>query len=321
MEFSLFDIITVPLGYILYLIYRVVQNYGLAIILFTIIIKLVLIPLNMRSQKAMKKTAKIQPYLAELQKKYANDQQKLQTEMMKLYKDNNISMMGGCLPMLIQFPILIGLYRVIQSPIRYLLHIQYNDPGVTDKITQIIDLMKEKFPNELGNYATMSVENLFKNAQIQLATWSEMVLDKVDAWSINFNFLGLNLAKIPSAAINALSNGDFSQPGVIALLLIPVFAVFTTWLSMKQTQKMSGQTQNQSNAQAAQMSRTMNIMMPIMTGFFSFTLPSGMGLYWITSNIIQMVQQYILNKVLENKEDDFVVKLPDKNRKNGKKHK
>ena len=167
----------------------------------------------------------------------------------------------------------------------------------------------------------MSVENLFKNAQIQLATWSEMVLDKVDAWSINFNFLGLNLAKIPSAAINALSNGDFSQPGVIALLLIPVFAVFTTWLSMKQTQKMSGQTQNQSNAQAAQMSRTMNIMMPIMTGFFSFTLPSGMGLYWITSNIIQMVQQYILNKVLENKEDDFVVKLPDKNRKNGKKHK
>ena len=90
---------------------------------------------------------------------------------------------------------------------------------------------------------------------------------------------------------------------------------------MKQTQKMSGQTQNQANAQAAQMSKSMNIVMHIMTGVFSIGLPSGMGLYWITSNIIQMVQQYILNKVLENKEDDFVVKLPDKNRKNRKKHK
>ncbi len=321
MELNLFDIITIPLGYILDIIYRLVQNYGLAIIIFTIIIKLVLIPLNLRSQKAMKKQQKIQPILAELQKKYANDQQKLQTEMMKLYKENNISMMGGCLPMLIQFPILIGLYRVIQSPIRYLLHIQFNDPGVSDKITQIVTLMKEQFPSELGNYANSTAKTIFNSAQIQLATWSEKVLDKVDAWSINFNFLGLDLSKAPYDALELVKEANFSQLSIIALLLIPALAICTTWLSMKQTQKMSGQTQNQSNAQTAQMSKTMNIMMPLMTGFFSITLPSGMGVYWITSNIIQMVQQYILNKVLDSKEDDFVVKLPDKNRKNGKKHK
>ena len=321
MELNLFDIITIPLGYILDIIYRLVQNYGLAIIIFTIIIKLVLIPLNLRSQKAMKKQQKIQPILAELQKKYANDQQKLQTEMMKLYKENNISMMGGCLPMLIQFPILIGLYRVIQSPIRYLLHIQFNDPGVSYKITQIVTLMKEQFPSELGNYANSTAKTIFNSAQIQLATWSEKVLDKVDAWSINFNFLGLDLSKAPYDALELVKEANFSQLSIIALLLIPALAICTTWLSMKQTQKMSGQTQNQSNAQTAQMSKTMNIMMPLMTGFFSITLPSGMGVYWITSNIIQMVQQYILNKVLDSKEDDFVVKLPDKNRKNGKKHK
>ena len=321
MELNLFDIITIPLGYILDIIYRLVQNYGLAIIIFTIIIKLVLIPLNLRSQKAMKKQQKIQPILAELQKKYANDQQKLQTEMMKLYKENNISMMGGCLPMLIQFPILIGLYRVIQSPIRYLLHIQFNDPGVSDKITQIVTLMKEQFPSELGNYANSTAKTIFNSAQIQLATWSEKVLDKVDAWSINFNFLGLDLSKAPYDALELVKEANFFFFFIIALLLIPALAICTTWLSMKQTQKMSGQTQNQSNAQTAQMSKTMNIMMPLMTGFFSITLPSGMGVYWITSNIIQMVQQYILNKVLDSKEDDFVVKLPDKNRKNGKKHK
>ena len=87
---NLFDIITIPLVYVIELIYKLVRNYGLSIILFTIIIKLLLLPLNIKSQKAMKKQQKLQPYLAELQKKYANDQQKLQTEMMKLYKENNV---------------------------------------------------------------------------------------------------------------------------------------------------------------------------------------------------------------------------------------
>ena len=117
MKMSLFDIITVPLGFIINMIYRLVQNYGVAIIIFTIIVKLILLPLNIKSQKAMRKQQKIQPILAELQKKYANDKEKLQQEMMKLYKDNNVSMMGGCLPMLIQMPILIGLYNVIRSPL------------------------------------------------------------------------------------------------------------------------------------------------------------------------------------------------------------
>ena len=118
MKLSLFELcITRPLGYIISLIYNFVQNYGLAIILFTIIVKLILLPLQIKSQKAMKKQQKIQPIIAELQKKYANDQQRLQQEMMKVYKENNVSMTGGCLPLLIQMPILIGLYRVIQSPL------------------------------------------------------------------------------------------------------------------------------------------------------------------------------------------------------------
>ena len=267
----------------------------------------------------MKKQQKIQPILAELQKKYANDQQKLQTEMMKLYKDNGVSMTGGCLPMLVQFPILIGLYNVIRSPLRYLLHININDPAVVDKINNIIALMTEKFPEELGSFAGYNAEKLFGIGQIQLATWSEKVLDAAEAWSINFNFLGLNLAELPSKAITYLTQGDFSQMGTIALLIIPALAIFTTWLSMYQTQKMSGQTQ--SDNQAAQMSKTMNMMMPIMTGFFAFTLPSGMGVYWIAANLIQMGQQYILNKYFDNKEDDYVVKVRNTNRKNGKKRK
>ena len=318
---NLFELITVPLGYIIEMIYNLVQNYGLSIIIFTIIVKMLLIPLNIKSQKAMKKQQKIQPILAELQKKYANDQQKLQTEMMKLYKENDVSMMGGCLPMLIQFPILIGLYRVIQGPLKYLLHVDINDTAVVEKIEKIVALMTEHFPAEIGNFTRYSAQDLFKNYQIQLATWSEKVLDTADAWSINFNFLGLNLSEIPSKAISCLTSGDFSQIGTIALLIIPAFAILTTWLSMKQSQKMSGQTQANGENQAAQMSKTMNMMMPIMTGFFTFTLPSGMGIYWISANIIQMLQQFILNKYFEKKEDDFVVKVSDTNRKNRKKRK
>lgn len=318
---NLFELITVPLGYIIEMIYKLVQNYGLSIIIFTIIVKMILIPLNVKSQKAMKKQQKIQPILAELQKKYANDQQKLQTEMMKLYKENDVSMMGGCLPMLIQFPILIGLYRVIQGPLKYLLHVDINDTAVVEKIEKIVALMTEHFPAEIGNFTRYSAQDLFKNYQIQLATWSEKVLDSADAWSINFNFLGLNLAEIPSKAISCLTSGDFSQVGTIALLIIPAVAILTTWLSMKQSQKMSGQTQANGENQAAQMSKTMNMMMPIMTGFFTFTLPSGMGIYWISANIIQMLQQFILNKYFDKKEDDFVVKVSDTNRKNRKKRK
>jgi len=316
---NLFELITVPMGYIIDLIYKLVENYGLSIIIFTVVIKLCLLPLNIKSQKAMKKQQKIQPILTELQKKYANDQQKLQQEMMKLYKDNDVSMMGGCLPMLIQFPILIGLYRVIQAPIKYLLHVNFTDAGVSDKITKITTLMAEKFPGAMGSYANYSAEQLFKNSQIQLATWSEKVLDAAEAWSINFNFLGLNLAEIPSKSISAIMQGDFTQVGTIALIIIPALAIFTTWISMKQTQKMSGQNQQNAENQAAQMSKSMNMLMPIMTGFFTFSLPSGMGIYWIASNIIQMVQQWILNKYFENKEDDFVVKVRE-NRKNSKKH-
>lgn len=316
---NLFEIITIPLGYIIDLIYKLVQNYGLSIIIFTIIVKLLVLPLNVKSQKAMKKQQKIQPVLQELQKKYANDQQKLQQEMMKLYKDNDVSMAGGCLPMLIQLPILLGLYRVIQAPLKYLLHVDIADAAVVDKINNIVALMSEKFPNEIGSYATMGAEKLFKNAQIQLATWSEKVLDAADAWVVNFDFLGLNLAEVPSTGFSSLLSGNFSQIGTIALLIIPVLAVLTTWLSMKQSQKMSGQANQDPTTQTAQMSNTMNLMMPLMTGFFTITLPSGMGIYWIVSNVIQMVQQIILNKYLDTKEDDFVVKVRNNNSKKRKK--
>jgi len=313
-------LITRPLGFIIDLIYGLVQNYGLAIIIFTVIIKGVLLPLNIKSQKAMKKQQKIQPVIQELQKKYANDQEKLQREMMKIYKENNVSMMGGCLPMLIQLPILIGLYQVIQRPINYLAGVKEWTDANLEFVASLRDKMAEAFPQVIGNLASQEPAMLVKTSQIQISKWCEILGEKAE-WVFNFNFLGLDLSNTPSAALNKLMVMDFSDMGIIMLILIPVLAVLTTMLSTKITQMQSGNTaKNNANDQSSQMMSTMNVMMPLMTGFFTFTLPSGMGVYWIISSIVQIAQQLILNYYFDKKGDDFDVKLPEKNRKKGKNH-
>lgn len=315
-------LITRPMGFIIKLIYDLVSNYGLAIILFTVAIKLILLPLNVHSQKAMRKQQKIQPIVAELQKKYANDQEKMQREMMKLYKENNVSMMGGCLPMLIQMPVLIGLYQVIRMPLNYLASVDWSTAEAINKVLDIQAQMVEKYPAAIGNLATQSVENLANMSQIQLSSWCQTLFGANDPWVVNFNFLGMNLAEVPQTALNYLMRGDFSQLSIVSLLIIPILAMFFTWLSSKVTQIQSGtnKTQAEQEGQAAQMTKSMNIMMPLMTGFFTFTLPSGMGIYWIISSVVQILQQLLLNFYFNKKGDEVVVKLPDKNRKNGKKH-
>ncbi len=323
MKLSLFELcITRPLGFLIQVIYNLVQNYGLSIILFTIIIKLILLPLQIHSQKAMKKQQKVQPIIAELQKKYANDQQKLSAEMMKVYKENGVSMSGGCLPLLIQMPILYALYRVIQRPLTYIKGIDFTSEAVIANVQKVLSMMKEQFPDVIGNLADSTVDQINKMYQIHLSTWADKLgLAKDFGWDINFNFLGLDLSGIPSKAITEIMAGNFSDIGTILLILIPIIAMLATWFSMKQSQSMTqnpNARQNEDNP-AQSMNKSMSLMMPIMTGFFTVTLPSGIGIYWIVSSLVQIAQQYVLNKYFDRKEDDFVVKVPNKNRKNSKK--
>lgn len=305
-------LITQPLGWIIEQIYNLVQNYGLAIILFTIVVKLILLPLNIKSQRAMKKQQMVQPVIAELQKKYANDKEKLQREMMKIYKDNNISMTGGCLPMLIQFPILIGLYQVIRRPLEFLKGIDFS----LDTTKAMVEQLVTKLPQ---NVQGQSLDMLWNNYQIQLSKAAEGISGFRD-WFINFNFFGLDLSRVPSEALSSIVSGDFSDMGKILIIIIPVLAVIATWLSSKITQVQSGQKQDD-ESQAAQMSKTMMLMMPVMTGVFTFTLPSGMGVYWIISSVMQVVQQVALNKYFSGKEDEIVVKVKDYSSKKRKKRK
>lgn len=264
---SVFDIINVPLGYLFRGIYTFVGNYGWTIILFTIIIKLLLVPLNIKQQKSMKKTQALQPRLAKLQEKYAQDKDKLNQETMKLYQEAGVNPMGGCLPMLIQFPIIIALYNIIRKPMSYVMMLSKETIGIISE--------------RLGGAETID--------QIGLAKKMSGAMDKIgdlvnESALINFDFFGFDLSVTPTLNF-IMQNWHYA--------LIPILAGFTTYLVSVISTKISG-----TNPQAAGSMKSMNVIFPFMTAWFAITLPAGLGLYWIISNLFQIGQMFVLNNVL-----------------------
>ena len=253
-------LITMPLGYILGFIYQFVQNYGWALLLFTIVVKIILLPLGLKQQKSMTKMQLMQPKINEIQKKYENDKTKQSEETMKLYKEYNISPMGGCLPMLIQLPILFGLYRVIYQPLTYMLHFE------SEKVTSLL----EKYTDVIGN--------------------------------------GKQMAEIIVAKAENLVNFDLSR--FDWLLIIPVLAGATTFLTSKitswvngndkkeeketKTQRVLSPDQKQATSSESTM-KTMTYLMPLMTTWFAFSFPAALGLYWAVGNVISIGQTLLLN--------------------------
>lgn len=325
-----------PMGWILHLLYSFIQNYGLALIAFTILIKLLILPLNIKSQKAMLKQQKLQPLMQEIQKKYAHDKDKQSQEIMKLYKENGASPTAGCLPMLIQFPLIIGLYTVLRMPLSFMCGVNFNTP---ENINKVIDLQKlVKGIPELAKTASdaflnSNMKTLADNFQIEMSSYASALADlghtQFADWKVNFNFLGLDLSRYPSEfPLMSFIFGGESIPAeliwsTLPLLIIPVLAGVTSWILAKMTQNKqpAAKTQDGNEDTAAQMNKSMTLMMPIMSLVFSYTLPAGIGMYWIVSNVVQMIQQYATTKIFKKKEDEIVViDTIKKNRKDSKNH-
>ena len=264
-------LITTPLGYILSAIYSLVQNYGMAILIFTIVVKLLMMPLIAKQQKSMQQMQKVQPLLEKVQKKYANDKQKLQQETVKIYQENNVSPAGGCLPLLIQFPIIIGLYQVITKPLQYILHL---DVDVIKKIAEVLSI-------EYSRTSQITIANaIAENA----ALIEEKVGVVVEA--LNFDFFGLNLSMTPDLKF------------ISWLWIIPILAAITSYVVAIVSRSLSGNT-----SAANEQMKTMNIIMPLMSGYFCFIMPAGIGIYWIASNVMQILQQTILTMYYKRKDE------------------
>lgn len=331
---NIFSLLIVrPMGFIIELIYNFIPNYGVALILFTILIKLIILPLNLKSQRSMVKQQKLAPQLQELQRKYANDKDKLNKEMMELYKANDANPASGCLPLLLQFPIIIGLFQVIQKPLSYIIGIDFNLPENINKVInlqQIVANNAELSAVAPNGFLTMTMEDLANNFQIAMSNFAaNPAVQGFSDWIINFDFLGLDLSRYPSEVWGPLSmliGGQISPSllSVLPLLAVPVIAGLTSWLLTKMTPSNPAQNNTTSGGPedtAASMNKSMTLMMPLMSVFFTFTLPSGVGLYWIVSNVVQMIQQYFTVKYFKKKEENsVVVDTVKKNRKDLKKH-
>ena len=316
LAFELSDIVIVPFSFLLRILYQLVNNYGIALILFTLLVKVILLPLTMKSKKSMMQMSRLSPYVQALQKKYENDPQKQSEAIRQLYKDENCSTGGGCLWSLIPLFILIPLYTIVREPITYIL-------GESEEVAaQIIEIIKTAAPEGTftGNgsyYEQMAAAALIPQyadaIRAQLPDLSTTTLE-----GVNFTFLGINLANIPN--FNVFAWQAFTW-GNIGAFLLPVISagsqVLTSWISRKMNnsvitdEKGLEDKETANNSSAAQTGKVMLYMMPAMTLMFGFSMPAALSVYWIIQGLAATVIDLILTKVYrkEYDEEDYARRL------------
>ena len=293
-------IITIPFGYLLDWLYQFTTNYGVALILFAVIVRLVLMPINAKSKKSMMKMSRIQPKIQEIQRKYANDQQKQNEEIQKLQQEEGASMgCGGCLWSFVPLLILIPLYQVVRQPIVYMLH---ESAETAEAIVEIIKngvadgvFSSNTYYDQLSAAAHIGefVEQI-KAAGIEVA---DRTLE-----GLNFSFLGIDLAQIPTFNIFGSNwSWDWNHIGAF---IIPVLSagsqVLSMWLSQNSNNSVitdeNGVQDKETaqNSQSAQQTKMMMWMMPLMSLWIGFTVPAALSLYWLIGGVVAMIENQVM---------------------------
>ena len=315
-----------------------IPNIGLSIIIFTIVIYLLLMPLTIKQQKFSKLSAKMNPEIQAIQAKYKNkkdnDSMMAQNqEIQAVYSKYGVSPTGSCLQLVIQMPVLFALYRVIYAMPAYVSRIKESfEPLVTKLVSEngAIEFIQglsnsAMFSKQFSNEAFLSgnveyIENTLIDClnRASTAEWASLA-DKFPSLSTDIsmtleqlneynNFLGLNMANSPSFTMkDAFATGNYLL--VIGALLIPILSALTQWINTKLMPQASNSNSGNETADAmAQSMKTMNVMMPLMSAFFCFTLPAGMGLYWIAGSVVRSIQQIVINRHIDKMDIDALIK-------------
>lgn len=266
-------------GYVLNFLYQIVNNYGLAIILFSVILKLIMLPISIKQQKTMKKSAKIQEKMKVIQDKYKNNPEKLNQETIELYKTEKMSPFSGCLSAIAQIIILFAVFYLVRSPLTYMKKVE---PTLIEQYTNEIK-------QEEGNKNT---------AYPEIAIIKEKGIED-ERVRINMNFLGLDLSRVPTESLS-----DWK------VYIIPGLYVLTSFISMRMTTSMQTKKKEENEtAEAneldavAQANKSMSYIMPIMSVSIAIIAPLGLALYWLVSNLLMILERVILNKFLKDKEE------------------
>ena len=297
LAFRLVDLIQVPFGYLLSWLNQLTSNYGLALILFAVALKLILFPATAKGKKSSMKMARLTPKLQALQKKYAGDQQKLNEATQALYREEGVAMGGGCLWSLLPLFILIPLYAVVRQPIIYMLH---ESAEVANKVVEII---KEAVPASFGKnqyYYQMIAAPLIPQFKEQL---QGIVANAATLDGLNFNFLGIDLGMVPTFNIFKWETYHWAN---IGLFLLPVLSAGGQVLSMFISQRMNNSLvtdekgiqdkETAKNSQSNQTGKMMLYTMPLMSLWIGFSVPGALSLYWFVQGLVSTAMDVYLTK-------------------------
>ena len=282
--------ICVPFAWVLRTFYELTGSYGWALVLFTIVVKLITLPFQMRSKKSMMRMNLFQPKIKEIQTKYANNPQKMNDEIQMLYAKEGVNPMSGCLWSFLPFPILIALYSIIRQPLSRFMMLS------KDVVTEITTLA-----TTLGYNAELVRKGY---EEIGLAKFiSDNFADfsgKFDGLlNVNYNFLGLDLMVMPGDVWKDFFTGGWP---VIGVVLIPFISGALSFLQSKVS--MSGNIAAEGNDAAARSNRMMMWMMPLMSLWIGFTLPAALGVYWIVNSLLYAIQEKVLTKYYKSHMED-----------------
>jgi len=273
-------------GYFLNFLYINLGNFGLAIILFSIVVKIVLLPVTIKQQKTMKKTAKVQQKLKEIQDKYKNNPEKLNQETIEIYKREKMSPFSGCLGAIVQIILLFSVFYLVRSPLTYMKKVDNN--------------LIEQYKIEIEE------ENATNNAypEISIIKQKGNVDEKV---YINMNFLGLDLSGVP-----------IKDTSDIKVFIIPALYVITTFFSMRLNSSINkkkdknelitdGKEEKKEDAlqnPMEQANKNMMYIMPIMSISIALVAPLGLALYWLVNNVLMIIERLVLNNVIKDEENN-----------------
>ncbi len=286
------DFIAKPFGWLLMWLYELTKNYGVAVFLFALVVKVVLLYFSAKSKKSMMRQTRFTPYLKELEARYEGNKQKYQEEVAKLYKEEGINPMGGCLWSLLPFPILLALYRAIRFPITIMMGVSVE---AYEKIKELL--------TTLGFEAAGGARSA-AYAQIYESQFITQNFDKFAGISeklrtIDYGFLGMDLSQQPSFRFWQYSTENGTLWSQWGLFLIPVIAALLSFAQSKISTAGSGP----QDAATASTSKTMLLMMPLMSLWIGFVMPGALGLYWIATSVFQIIQDYILTKIFNKQLD------------------
>lgn len=313
-----------------------IPNIGLAIIIFTIVIYMLLLPLTIKQQKFSKLSAKMNPEIQAIQAKYKDRKDNesmaaMNQETQAVYAKYGVSPTGSCVQLAIQMPILMALYRVIYSIPAYVSKVKdifvpmadglYTQSGIKEFIEGLssANYFSKQFKNELyisndAEYVKNVIIDSFNRASSnewneainKFPSLSDTIKTSLEQFEKFNNFLGLNIANSPSFTIKS-AFADKNYLLILGAILIPLLSALTQWVNTKLMPQANNNNKNGTQDQMAQTMKSMNIMMPIMSAFFCYTLPIGMGIYWIAGAVIRCIQQVIINKHIDKMDIDEII--------------